>query len=334
MKKIITISILVTAFFYSSCGSSENKNAEKIEQTTSNNIPAIEPDFTKYFEGTIDGKYGIIMTLTKNANNLTGTYTYKSQGTPIKISGTTDDSGNLTINEFNDKGNMTGIFKGQLTGNNIIGQWTKPDGSKTMPFRISESVNIETSISANQSQSDSKKAILSNLVGEYKLNSISCFYGANTMADYWIENGKWIANETSNHGGQREGYYVELTADVLQKLKSMKIVVAQDLSVSLTCNGKKYYTSQFKDNGMELLLSKSPNAYSSLPENLNNGSTIIENFLYILAKDNIDDNLMNSINITYVLANVLVIKYNITEKEFEVNMFNGVCCDNSSYTFK
>lgn len=49
----------------------------------------------------------------------------------------------------------------------------------------------------------------------------------------------------------------------------MKIVVAQDLSVSLNFNGKKYFTSQYKENGMELLLSKSPNAYSSLPEKLN-----------------------------------------------------------------
>ena len=81
MKKIITISILTTALIYSSCGSSENKNVGTTEQTTSNNTPTIVPDFTKSFEGTINGKYGIIMTLTKNANNLNGTYvlaTYKS----------------------------------------------------------------------------------------------------------------------------------------------------------------------------------------------------------------------------------------------------------------
>jgi len=120
------------------------------DSATSNKTPTVVPDFTKSFEGTINSKYRIIMTLTKNANNLNGTYTYKSQGTPIKISGTTDDNGNLTINEFNDKGNMTGIFKGQLSGNNIIGQWTKPDGSKTMPFSISESTNGETTIAKTE----------------------------------------------------------------------------------------------------------------------------------------------------------------------------------------
>ena len=57
MKKIITISILTTALIYSSCGSSENKNVGTTEQTTSNNTPTIVPNFTKSFEGTINGKY-------------------------------------------------------------------------------------------------------------------------------------------------------------------------------------------------------------------------------------------------------------------------------------
>jgi hypothetical protein len=161
MKKNITIYILTTALIYSSCGSSENKNAETIEQITSNNTPNIVTDFTKTFEGAIDGKHGIIMTLTKNANNLNGSYTYKRQGTPIKIFGTTDDNGNLTINEFNDKGNMTGIFKGQLSGNNIIGQWTKPDGSKSMPFSISESTNGETTFAKTETSITSNKATCS-----------------------------------------------------------------------------------------------------------------------------------------------------------------------------
>jgi hypothetical protein len=331
MKKVIVTTAVVMTFLCSCSPNNGNSSAEQsVAQTTTSNIS----DFTKSFEGTINGKFGIMMTLTKNAKSLSGTYSYKSKGIPIKISGNIDDTGNLTINEFNDNGSMTGVFKGQLSGINIIGNWEKPDGSKIMPFSISESGNTVTSIARNQSQSDSKHEILSNLVGEYKLNAISYFMGANTMGDYWIENGKWAANESSNYGGQRVRHDIKLTMDVLQKLKSMKIVVAQDLSVSLTSNGNKYFTSQYKDNGMELLLTKSPNTYSSLPEKLNNGSTIIENYLYIFAKDNIDNNLMTSVNITEIGADVLVIKYNITKKEFEVNMFLGECCDNSCYIFK
>lgn len=214
-KVIVTTAVVMTFLCACSSNNGNSSGEQSVAQTTISNIS----DFTKSFEGTINGKFGIIMTLTKNAKSLSGTYSYKSKGIPIKVSGNLDDKGNLTINEFNDNGSMTGVFKGQLSGINIIGNWEKPDGSKIMSFSISESVDKEISIATNQSQSDSKQEILNNLVGEYKLNAISYFAGANTMGDYGIENGKWIANELSNHGGQREGYDIKLTAVVLQKLK-------------------------------------------------------------------------------------------------------------------
>jgi hypothetical protein len=149
MKKILIISTLITALIYSSCNSSKNKKIDTTRQTKTNSATTI-PDFTKSFDGTINGKYGITMSLTKSTKKLNGTYTYKNQGIPIKISGTIDDNGNLTINEFNDKGIRTGIFKGQLNGNSITGHWTKPDGSKTMPFSISESTNTKTPIASSK----------------------------------------------------------------------------------------------------------------------------------------------------------------------------------------
>ena len=109
-------------------------------------------DFTKSFEGTINGEYGITMILTRIGNSLNGTYSYTSKRIPIKISGNIDSIGNLTINEFNAAGSLTGIFKGQLNGLNITGNWEKPDGSKTMPFSISETTN------ENQNLSDEQKS--------------------------------------------------------------------------------------------------------------------------------------------------------------------------------
>jgi hypothetical protein len=141
MGRIIITATLIFAFL-SSCSSKNDSNSiEKSTNLTSLNLP----DFTKSFEGTIN-KMGIIMTLTKNNTSLRGTYSYKSKGIPIKISGSIDLEGNLTINEFNDNGSMTGVFKGKLSGITIIGNWEKPDGSKTMPFSISESANTENSI--------------------------------------------------------------------------------------------------------------------------------------------------------------------------------------------
>lgn len=153
MKKIILYSIFIIALSGTSCNSSEKKSNETTFQNNNNSDNNVEPsisDFTKTFEGTINGKYGIIMTLTNNSNMLNGTNTYKSQGSSMKISGTINANGELTLNEFNDKGIMTGIFKGQMNGNSISGQWSKPDGSKSMTFSISESSNSESSIAKSK----------------------------------------------------------------------------------------------------------------------------------------------------------------------------------------
>jgi hypothetical protein len=154
--KIIIIIITAATIIAFLCSCTSNNDNNTTEQTA-NNTSNIS-NFTKSFEGTINNKFGIIMTLTKNAKSLNGTYTYKNKGIPIKISGSIDDNGNLTINEFNDNVSMTGVFKGQLSGENIIGNWEKPDGSKIIPFSITESVNTETSIvksTKNNSDDDS-----------------------------------------------------------------------------------------------------------------------------------------------------------------------------------
>lgn len=168
MKNPILISFLTIALTFSSCSSNNNKKTETTEQTASNIAPTILPDFTKSFEGTINGKYGITMVLTKNANILNGTYNYKGKNTPLNISGTIDNNGNLTINEFNTKGNMTGVFKGQLSDNNIIGQWSKPDGSKAMPFSISEFTNNEaTNTETEVNNSDDNSIWTGTYVDEF-----------------------------------------------------------------------------------------------------------------------------------------------------------------------
>ena len=152
MKNLLTISIIITSIISSSFGFNSNK--ENLQKELNKINSTTISDFTNSYKGTINNKYEIVMTLTKTASYLSGTYYYKSQGTSIKISGTIDKNGILTINEFNDTGKMTGIFKGQLTHDNIVGHWSKPDGSKTMPFSISKISNNETIISRKK-ESDS-----------------------------------------------------------------------------------------------------------------------------------------------------------------------------------
>jgi hypothetical protein len=91
------------------------------------------------------------MTLSKSGKDLRGTYSYKKNGVSIKISGSVDKSGALIINEYNENGILTGIFKGTLLEGNILGNWSKADGSSVMPFNLKES-NI-SELENNQLQS-------------------------------------------------------------------------------------------------------------------------------------------------------------------------------------
>lgn len=99
-------------------------------------VYALADDFSKTFKGSINGKYKITMTLTKTNNKLNGSYSYNSKEIPLELQGSIDKSGNISLNEFDDNGTITGIFKGKLADEKITGNWSKPDGGKPMPFSI------------------------------------------------------------------------------------------------------------------------------------------------------------------------------------------------------
>lgn len=195
-----------------------------------------------------------------------------------------------------------------------------------------ESADSNFAVEQKMSQ---KKIDLINLKGEHKLSSISGFMGANTMVDYIIENNKWLASGSSIYEGMREPFEIELSKEDLKKLQSMKIVVSEDLSVSLYCNKKEYFRAPFQEDGLSYFIKKSPKDYSSqMPENLKPNSTYIENSLYLYVKDHVNESEINSVDIAQVAADAVVIKYNTKTKDFEMVLFYGDCCDQSTYVFK
>ncbi len=153
MKNVIFI-ILSTIIV--SCNQNLESDISETEKTISKvQNKTIIKNFNKSFEGTINYKYDIIMTLVCDNNSLSGTYTYKSQGVPLKLQGTIDENNKVVINEFNSKGSMTGVFRGTLNTNETIlkGNWSKPDGSKEMPFVVSLSSNNESSFQKKKNNS-------------------------------------------------------------------------------------------------------------------------------------------------------------------------------------
>ena len=128
-------------------------------------------DFTESFDGTISS-YPVIMTLSKKGNELTGTYTYKKKGLTFRVNGEIDSLGNLMINEFSDKGSITGVFKGQYSEDRIIGNWQRPDGSGIIPFSLVKSALNEADFMKPQLD-------LTKLAGNYFIGSKSLMIRGN-----------------------------------------------------------------------------------------------------------------------------------------------------------
>lgn len=208
------------------------------------------------------------------------------------------------------------------------------ENKNSQPKASESKSNVENSPSTVKKELSRKKSTLTNLIGEHKLSSISGFMGANAMVDYSIENGKWIASGSSISGGMREAYDIELSNDDLNKLKSMKIIVSKDLSISLSCNNKEYFKTPFQEEGLSYFLKKAPKDYeSNMSINLNSKSTFIDEYLYLYARDKVKESEINYVDIVQISADAVVIKYNTKTNKFEINLFYGDCCDNSTYIF-
>lgn len=112
-------------------------------------------DFIKTFAGKIDNKYPLHMKLNSETGKINGTYFYNKVGTDIEIKGTISNDSTLTLNEFDEKGNQTGIWNGKFVNENkISGSWSKPNGDSSKSFTlILTSDNYESS---NKSISDTK----------------------------------------------------------------------------------------------------------------------------------------------------------------------------------
>jgi len=88
------------------------------------------------------------MKLVRTGDQLAGNYFYQKIGTRIDLRGSVDKDGNLTLEEFDPKGNQTGVFRGiwQVDAADglvtLAGNWSKPpnqkDNDKKTAFSIHE----------------------------------------------------------------------------------------------------------------------------------------------------------------------------------------------------
>lgn len=141
------------AVFASACargggvGRAENGGAENgarpAATAEARNSAAAPSAAAQSFRGTVGEGLSVRMSLRREGERLSGSYFYESVKTEITLRGRIDGQGAFTLEEFDPSGARTGVFKGRWgaadTGAaELSGRWTRPDGSRSMPFRLEE----------------------------------------------------------------------------------------------------------------------------------------------------------------------------------------------------
>jgi hypothetical protein len=92
---------------------------------------------TLNYEGAINGKYFFKMALEREDNILSGTLinTFEKEN---EIYGTIDQEDSFLLTEYED-GQKAGILEGRiLSGGELKGTWSTPDGKKWFPFYLAK----------------------------------------------------------------------------------------------------------------------------------------------------------------------------------------------------
>jgi hypothetical protein len=114
-----------------------NNNSQNIG--SGNTAKPAPDDQTKNYEGFINNTERISLTLRRRAEFLSGTISnHKTRRFNIRIKGTMDNAQNIVLQELDNRGVETGIYRGKLIADRIEGTWTSPGGGPKFPFYLRE----------------------------------------------------------------------------------------------------------------------------------------------------------------------------------------------------
>ena len=98
---------------------------------------------TRTLQGVIGHRYRIQMTLRREGARLFGDYFYETVRKPLRLDGSVDARGSFLLREFDARGIATGVFRGRWeparSETPMRGDWSRPDGTRPMPFRLLDS---------------------------------------------------------------------------------------------------------------------------------------------------------------------------------------------------
>src|SRR2546423_755493 len=105
--------------------------------------PCLAQQNTQTFRGTI-GNQSVVVKLQRDGDKFTGSYIYERVGQSIALKGQVDKQGQVTLAEFDARGQQTGKFTGKFGSDEsaedlaFSGTWTRPDGTHETYFNLSE----------------------------------------------------------------------------------------------------------------------------------------------------------------------------------------------------
>jgi hypothetical protein len=104
---------------------------------------------TKYFKGSIGTSLDLQMKLVRSGDQVSGSYFYQRIGTRINLRGKVEPDGHFVLDEFDQAGKQTGLFRGLWTVDaqdgliKLAGNWSKPPGEKGSDKMTAFSVHEE-----------------------------------------------------------------------------------------------------------------------------------------------------------------------------------------------
>ncbi len=332
MKQISLIAGIILLFTLGSCDQSkpENNSSETAQQDSIVMDGVIIGDlitnnFAANYKGTIDNKYAINLEFIKFNAQVGGSYQYDGKNARLELKGNMEDTGEIRIDEYTDKGEVSGHFEGKMVGEKITGTWYNEKRTKSMPFSLEQ-----TSIASLQTKSD----ILSDAMGTFALTSLSGNMGANAMFDTYKENGKWKSSSSGIVSGMREGYENELTAADIALLDHLHVTVDEQLNVHVFAGLIELVNCPFKAGEMEYRVKETDRKkMNEKIAALSPESIITDNYLILLADDHMDFTGTLKGEFNSVAADNMILLYYPAERKFELDIFEGSCCDGNILSF-
>ena len=249
-SRIIILFILVAAISGACRKQTANKSQANNSTPAATEAPAggeAQRGDKFLFRGNI-ANLSIEMSLVRDGDQITGTYFYPRVGKNIAVTGTVNGAGDLELTEADDTGKQTGVFKGKWqpqkdgpdsTLAEIEGKWSKPDGSKSTDFIVTQQpINFSSAVRVfPKTIRDSSKEKRYSVDAEYpEIQGDSRFDGFNREARSLVTKdvGAFTAAETSDESAEDTTLPAETLNSTLDVRYEVRYATDNLISVEFT----------------------------------------------------------------------------------------------------